>query len=120
MLIALWITAGLLAVALLAAGGMKLARPREALVASGQGWAGDFSVAAVKSIGLLEVLAALGLVLPKLLGIATILGPLAALGAALLMAGAVVVHIRRQESPAAPIVLGLLAIASAILGLAAL
>ena len=39
MLIAYWILAGLLALAYLAAGGMKLAQPREKLVASGMGWA---------------------------------------------------------------------------------
>ena len=38
MLIAYWILAGLLALAYLAAGGMKLAQPREKLVASGMGW----------------------------------------------------------------------------------
>jgi len=51
----------------------------------------------VRAIGVLELLAALGLVLPPLTGIAPVLTPLAAVGIALLMAGAGVVHFRRRE-----------------------
>ena len=113
----LWIVAGLLALAFLAAGAMKLAQPRAKLAASGMAWTGDYSDGAVKGIGALEVLGALGLILPAALGIAEILTPLAALGLALVMIGAVVVHVRRGESKAvgAPIVLGLLALLVALL-----
>ena len=97
--VVLWIVAGLLAVAFLGAGLMKLAQPREKLVESGMGWAGDFSPGAVKAIGALEVLGALGLILPALLDIATVLVPLAAVGLALVMVGAIVVHARRKETP---------------------
>ena len=55
----------------------------------------------VKLIGALEVLAAVGLILPAALDIAPILVPLAALGLVLLMAGAAIVHVRRQEIPMA-------------------
>jgi uncharacterized membrane protein YphA (DoxX/SURF4 family) len=115
--VVLWIIAGLLAVAFAAAGAMKLAQPRAKLAASGMAWAEDSSDAGVKGIGALEVLGALGLVLPAALGVATVLTPLAALGLTLLMAGAVVVHVRRGESKAvgAPIVLGLLALVVAVL-----
>jgi hypothetical protein len=57
----------LLAVAFLASGAMKLAQPRQKLAASGMGWAEDFTADTVKGIGALEVLAALGLILPPLL-----------------------------------------------------
>lgn len=115
--IALWIVAGVLAVAFLAAGAMKLAQPREKLVAAGMAWAGDTSPSGVRAIGALEVLGAVGLVLPAAVGVATVLSPLAALGLALVMAGAVVVHLRRGETAAigAPLVLGLLALAVAVL-----
>ena len=65
----------------------------------------------MKVIGALEVLAALGLILPAALGVLEVLTPLAALGIALLMAGAAVTHIRRHETRAlaGPIVLGVLA-----------
>ena len=97
--VVLWIVAGLLAVAFLGAGLMKLAQPREKLVESGMGWAGEFSPGAVKAIGALEVLGALGLILPALFDIATVLVPLAAVGLALVMVGAIVVHARRKETP---------------------
>jgi hypothetical protein len=87
--VALWIIAGLLAAGSLGSGAMKLARPKEKLAASGMGWVEDFSAGAVKSIGILEVLAAVGLILPAALGIAPVLVPLAALGLVVLMAGAI-------------------------------
>jgi uncharacterized membrane protein YphA (DoxX/SURF4 family) len=93
----LWIAAGMLAAVLLAAGASKLTKSRADLAASGQGWAEDFSPGTVKAIGVLEVLAAIGLVLPALLGIAPILVPLAATGVVLLMIGAAVTHARRRE-----------------------
>lgn len=93
----LWIVAGVLAVALLGAGAMKLLRPKEALAASGQAWVEDFSTPAVKAIGTLEVLAAAGLVLPAALGIAPVLVPVAATGVVLLMIGAGLTHARRRE-----------------------
>ncbi len=95
--VVLWIIAALLAAAFLASGLMKLSRPREKLVSSGLAWAEDFSGGMVKVIGLLEVLAAVGLVLLAVLDVAPVLVPVAALGLGLVMAGAVVVHIRRTE-----------------------
>ena len=110
--IALWIVAGFLALAFLASGLLKLIRPKEKLAASGLAWAEDFTAGPVKLIGLAEVLGALGLILPAVFGVATILVPIAATALAVLMAGAVVVHLRRGE------VLGILP--SLILGLLAL
>jgi uncharacterized membrane protein YphA (DoxX/SURF4 family) len=109
--VALWIVAGVLAVAFLGAGLMKLAQPREKLVESGMGWAGEFSPGAVKAIGALEVLGALGLILPAVLDIAPVLVPLAATGLALTMVGAIVVHTRRKETPMVAVNVVLLALA---------
>lgn len=110
--VVLWIVAGLLAFAFLAAGAMKVAQPKEKLAASGMGWTEDFSAGAVKTIGLLEVLGAIGLILPALLDIAPVLVPIAATGLAVTMLGAVVVHARRGEKQAfaPPIVLLILAV----------
>ncbi|ABS04124.1 DoxX family protein [Kineococcus radiotolerans] len=115
--VVLWIVAGLLALAFLGAGLMKLAQPRTKLAASGMAWVEDSSDGKVKAIGALEVLGALGLILPAALGTATILTPLAAAGLAIVMLGAVVVHARRGESKAlgGPLVLGVLALVLAIL-----
>ena len=110
--VVLWIVAGVLAVAFLGSGLMKLAQPREKLVESGMGWAGDFSPGAVKAIGALEVLGALGLILPAALDIAPVLVPLAATGLALVMVGAIVVHARRKETPMVVINVVLLALAA--------
>jgi hypothetical protein len=97
--IALWIIAGLLAVAFLAGGVLKLILPKEKLAAApGGGWAEDFSADAIKAIGALEVLAAVGLILPAALGIAPVLVPLAAVGLVLLMVGAIITHVRRHEA----------------------
>lgn len=116
MLIALWILNGLLALAFIGAGLMKLARPKEAIVTSGMAWAEDFSSPSIKAIAALEVVGGLGLILPLLTGIAPLLTPLAAVGLAIVMIGAVVVHIRRKENPAPAVVLGVLAAVSAVLG----
>lgn len=94
----LWIVAGLLAVAFLGAGAMKLSQPRAKLSASGMPWVDDFSDGQVKTIGALEVLAAIGLIGPPLTGIAPVLAPLAAVGLVLTMIGAAVVHARRGET----------------------
>jgi uncharacterized membrane protein YphA (DoxX/SURF4 family) len=95
--IVLWIVAGVLALAFLASGLMKALRPTEALMKSGLTWVEDFSPGVVKAIGVVEIVAAIGLILPALLDIAPILVPLAALGLVVLMAAAAVVHVRRKE-----------------------
>ena len=94
--IALWVIQGLLAVAFLGAGTMKLSQPKEKLAAN-MGWVEDFSQPAVRLIGAVEVLGAIGLVLPALTGILPWLTPLAALGLALTMVGAALTHLRRKE-----------------------
>jgi uncharacterized membrane protein YphA (DoxX/SURF4 family) len=118
MLIALWILNAILALAFLAAGSMKLARPKEALVSSGMGYAEDFSGTQLKLIGLVEVLGAIGLILPLLLSILPILTPLAAVGLAITMLVATVVHIRRKEAPVPTLALAAASIVSAVLGFA--
>jgi uncharacterized membrane protein YphA (DoxX/SURF4 family) len=94
---ALWIVAIVLAVAFLGSGLMKQFVPKDKLVTSGQGWAQDYSQTSIRLIGLVEILGAIGLVLPALTHIAPILVPLAAIGLILVMAGAAVVHARRNE-----------------------
>ena len=97
---ALWIVTGLLAVVYLASGAGKLIIPKEKLASwtSSAEWIEDFSAGSVKAIGALEVLAAVGLILPAVVDIAPVLVPLAALGLVLLMAGAAITRIRRHET----------------------
>ncbi|MBK8900928.1 MAG: DoxX family protein [Anaerolineaceae bacterium] len=95
--IALWIVQGILAAAFLMAGGMKLTQPKEKL-AGNMGWVEDFSQNTVRLIGGLEVLGAIGLILPLALGILPVLTGAAALGLVLTMIGAALTHIRRRET----------------------
>jgi uncharacterized membrane protein YqjE len=52
----------------------------------------------IKLIGLLEVLAAIGLILPMVPGIAPVFVPLAAVSLVLLMIGAAITHTLRKEN----------------------
>ena len=95
--IALWIAQGILALVLLLAGITKLTRSKEQL-APQMGWVEDFSEPTIKTIAVLDLLGAVGLVLPQLTGVATFVTPVAAGGVSLLMIGSLVVHLRRGET----------------------
>ena len=122
MIVAYFVVAGLLAFVALATGLMKIVRPREKLLAMGApfAWANDFTPNQIRGIGALEVLGAIGVILPMALGIVPVLGPLAAVGLALVQVGAIVVHLRRGEKPYLNVVVVALAVATAVLGLVAL
>lgn len=108
---ALWIAQSLLAVAFLVAGGMKIAKSNADLQ-SKTPYVEDFTDQQITGIGIVEVIIALGLILPAVTGIASILTPLAATGAAIIMVLAAIVHLRRGEpaSIAPNVVLGALAV----------
>lgn len=94
-----WIAAGLLAAVALAGGVSKTFVPKETLAAvHGGGWTEDAGVGFVKTLGVLELLAAAGLILPAALGIAPVLVPVTAVCWVLLMVGAMSTHGRRGES----------------------
>lgn len=112
--IVLWVIAGLLAAAFLAAGTLKLTRSKEQLAASGLAWTEDFAPRTIKLIGALEVAAALGLVLPAVLDVAPVLVPLAAVGLVALMVGAALTHLRRREPAMIVVNLVLLALAAVV------
>jgi DoxX-like family len=96
--LALWIAAGLLAVVALVAGISKVFVPKEKLAdAPGGEWTADASVGFVKTLGVLELLAAVGLILPAVLDIAPVLVPVTALCWVLLMVGAMITHGRRGQ-----------------------
>lgn len=111
--IALWVVQGLLAAVYLAAGVMKVVRPREQMVASGGfEWAKDMTDGAVKAIGAVEVLGALGLVLPQLTGIAPVLTPIAAVGLVIVQVLAMRVHLKLGETKSLPVNVVLLLLAA--------
>ena len=116
MQIAFWIVAAVTALFALAVGTLKVVRSTDGLVGIGMHWTENFSSAQIKSIGVLEIIAAVGIIVPALTGIAPLLSPIAALCWLALLIGAIVVHTRRKESAVPAIVASLLAIATAILG----
>jgi hypothetical protein len=97
MTIAEWIVSGLLALANLASGVLKLSRSKESLAPQSP-WVNDFTGTQVKLIGALEVLAAIGLIVPPLTGILPWLAIAAAAGLIVLQIVAITVHIRRKEN----------------------
>ena len=91
--LALWIAAGLLALVAMAGGISKTFVPKEKLAAhEGGQWTGDASVGFVKTLGVLELLAAVGLILPAVLDIAPFMVPVTAVCWVLLMIGAMITH----------------------------
>jgi uncharacterized membrane protein YphA (DoxX/SURF4 family) len=105
--IALWIIQALLAALFLFAGGMKLVMPIEEMLKQMPltlpGWF-------VRFIGVVEVLGAIGLILPWLLHIRPGLTPLAAAGLVVVMIGATVYTLAAGDVASAvmPLVVGLL------------
>ncbi|MQA60655.1 MAG: DoxX family protein [Actinophytocola sp.] len=96
--LALWIVAGLLAAAYLFGGGkLVLSKEKIKSTSASAKWVDDFGAGTIKAIGVFEVLGAAGLILPAVLGIAPVLVPLAAVGLAVIMVGAVITRIRRRE-----------------------
>ena len=68
MTVVLWIVQGLLALAYLMAGGMKASRPIAALSKS-MAWVRSVPPGFVRSIGVAEVLGAIGIILPLATGV---------------------------------------------------
>ena len=102
--ITLWILQGFLAVLFLVFGYMRVIKSKDELKEMGgekMQWVDDLSDSNLKLIGILEVLAAIGLILPQLTGILPWLVPLAAFGLVLTMIGAVMLHQRRGDGPTA-------------------
>lgn len=95
--VVLWILQGLAAAAYLAAGLLKLSQPADKL-AKTMNWVNHVPAGTVKLVGTVELVGALGLVLPWATGIARVLTPIAAVGLAVTMIGALVTHVRIKDS----------------------
>ncbi|MEM7115620.1 MAG: DoxX family protein [Chloroflexota bacterium] len=113
--IVLWILQLLLGLMFLMAGFMKASQSNEKIKESGgerMAWVDSLTDGQVTIIGVLELLAGIGLILPMLTGILPILTPVAAVGLVLTMIGAAALHIQRGDGSQAivmNVVLGLLA-----------
>ncbi len=108
MSVTLWTIQGALALLFLFAGGSKLILPTTVLLAQ---MALPLPIWFIRFIGVIEVVGALGLVLPQLTRIKPFLTPLAACGLALEMVGATILTvIAMGVAPALfPLIVGLLA-----------
>ncbi len=97
MTVAYWIVAALLALLYLYSGGLKVLRSPDQL-RSMMGWVDAVPLRLLRTIGVLEVLGALGLILPPLTGIATPVALAAAVGLVLIQVGGISLHLRRGEA----------------------
>ncbi len=98
----IWVAQGILAAVFLAAGLLKLTNTRAALKDKTP-YVEDFTDGQVKAIGTLELLSAIGVVLPGALKILPALSPIAACGQALTMIAAAATLIRRGENSHVPL-----------------
>lgn len=108
--IALWIIQILLALLFLFAGGSKLVMSAEQMQNAASPNQVHLPIMFIRFIGVVELLGGLGLVLPGLLRIKKGLTPLAAIGLAIVMVGAVIITIAGDGVVMAipPLIFGLL------------
>ena len=97
MAIALWIVQCLLGLIFIITGSFKFFQNREKIIASGGTWAEDFNPVIIKIIAGLELLSGITLIISKLSGQGHNLSLSGAAFIALIMAGAILVHLRRKE-----------------------
>lgn len=91
----LWILQGLLGAMFIMAGIMKSTQPKEKL--SKMAWTGRYAPGTIKFIGVAELLAGIGLIVPWATGIVPLLTPVAAGGIALIMILAAIDHLKSNE-----------------------
>lgn len=111
MIIALWVVQVMLALMFAMAGFSKVSKSKDEL-APRMAYVEDFSPSAIRLIGALELVGAVGLVAPLLLGMGPVLTAWAGVGLALVMIGAIATHARRNESKAIPMNVVLLVLAA--------
>jgi len=117
MKVAYWVIAGLLA-AIYGFGGLKKLVQSQDQLRPMMGWVDAMPMSRVRMIGLVEVLGAVGVIVPALTGVAPGVAVAAAIGLALIQIGAFRLHLSRHELTDLPLnsVLLVLAAAAAWLG----
>jgi uncharacterized membrane protein len=98
--IAVWIVSGLLALMYLFAGFTKTFTPLDKLRVQ-MGWV-DSMKNWTRLVGIVEILGAIGLILPRLLDIAPWLSVAAAFGLVIVQVLAIPLHLRRHEAKSLP------------------
>jgi uncharacterized membrane protein len=92
----LWIVQAILAALFATSGLEKVLQPKDRL-AGKYPWMRDVSQATVRFIGVMELLGAIGLIVPAATGIAPVLTPIAGTGLVVMGVLAAAMHIRRKE-----------------------
>ena len=103
----------LLAAFYLFAGGKKVAQSQAQLQPM-MGWVDRVPMPLVRTIGVLEVLGAAGLILPPLTGIAPWLAIASAIGLVLIQVGGIAVHVSRGEARLIGLNIALLVLAAVV------
>jgi uncharacterized membrane protein YphA (DoxX/SURF4 family) len=93
----LWTLQGVLAAIFTASGLAKISQPKDRLIASGQTGVAPFPLPVIRITAFCELLGAVGILAPRLVGVAEFLTPAAAGGFAVVMVGAIASHAHLRE-----------------------
>jgi uncharacterized membrane protein YphA (DoxX/SURF4 family) len=112
--LALWVCQSVLAAIFLGSGTAKSTMSRERLIESGQTGIAVFPMPVVRFTASMEILGAVGLIVPWATGVAPVLTPLAALGLCVVMVGAASAHARLHEPRSIAVNVALFALCLAV------
>jgi uncharacterized membrane protein YphA (DoxX/SURF4 family) len=93
----LWTLQAVLAAIFTASGLAKISQPKDRLIASGQTGVAPFPLPVIRVTAFCELLGAIGILVPRLVGVAAFLTPAAAIGFAIVMVGAIASHAHLRE-----------------------
>jgi uncharacterized membrane protein YphA (DoxX/SURF4 family) len=112
----LWTLQGLLAAIFTVSGLAKISQPKARLIASGQTGVTPFPLPVIRITAFCELLGAIGILLPRLVGVAEFLTPAAAAGYAIVMVGAIASHayLREPRNVAATVAIFIAAVTVAV------
>jgi uncharacterized membrane protein YphA (DoxX/SURF4 family) len=112
----LWTLQGSLAAIFTASGLAKISQPKDRLIASGQTGVTPFPVPIIRVTAFCELLGAIGILAPRLVGVAEFLTPAAAGGFAIVMVGAIASHayLRELRNVAATVAIFIAAVTVAV------
>ena len=112
----LWTLQGSLAAIFTVSGLAKISQPKARLIASGQTGVTPFPLPVIRITAFCELLGAIGILLPRLVGVAEFLTPAAAAGYAIVMVGAITSHayLREPRNVAATVAIFIAAVTVAV------
>jgi len=112
----LWTLQASLAAVFTASGLAKISQPKERLIASGQTGVAPFPLPVIRVTAFCELLGAIGILLPRMVGVAAFLTPAAAAGFAIVMVGAIASHayLREPRNVAATVAIFIAAVTVAV------